>query len=464
MPTSLREAFLAFALELQDNTCPNVEDLLSCDASSADVLIRAVELATREPPLPPSNERIAFGELAQHAHAMMARSSAQHSRGWRRIYTDACIVLAYFDILDYWKMKDTKLAISAIAHLDHAIVIAGAPGDGRLDLVLDLIEGIQSECLSSPTTLRRDLSSVSPQERAVRSIPQGLATAQCPVLRFDTPPSLASFVSRLSQQPFVLPGFLRDWPALNEHPWKSLDYLRAVAGPGRVVPVEVGSDYRSDDWTQKMMPWVDFLDSIGHASSEEHRPVLYLAQHSLFKQFPALRDDIVLPDYVYSSLDPPNNYPHYTPPGNEEQLVLNAWLGPGGTVSPPHTDPFYNFYAQVVGRKTIWLAPPELSSSMYPYSASLAHDAPPSTDEDQPRNPAANHESPSMSNTSRVDVFLSSTEDIVQSKGSFPDFWREVQPVAMQVTLEPGDLLFFPPGWWHAMRSEEMSFSVSMWF
>ncbi|KAJ2987774.1 hypothetical protein NUW54_g9326 [Trametes sanguinea] len=134
---------------------------------------------------------------------------------------------------------------------------------------------------------------------------------------------------------------------------------------------------------------------------------------------------------------------------------------PARTVSPAHTDPFYNFYgahalftfaldrtftpdlAQVVGRKTIWLAPPEASPYMYPYpsvgsSSSLADDT------DHRRNPAANQESPSMSNTSRVDVFATG-DDIRGSKDLFSDFWREVPPMAMQVTLERGDLLFFPP-------------------
>lgn len=69
-----------------------------------------------------------------------------------------------------------------------------------------------------------------------------------------------------------------------------------------------------------------------------------------------------------------------------------------------------------------------------------------------------------MSNTTRVDVFPSSPEELEKSHAEFPDFWDWVVPAAMSVTLEPGDLLFFPPGWWHAMRSEEMSFSVSMWF
>lgn len=69
-----------------------------------------------------------------------------------------------------------------------------------------------------------------------------------------------------------------------------------------------------------------------------------------------------------------------------------------------------------------------------------------------------------MSNTSRVDVFPDTAETEQGSRNEFPAFWKEVPLKAMCVTLEPGDVLFFPPGWWHAMRSEETSFSVSMWF
>lgn len=76
------------------------------------------------------------------------------------------------------------------------------------------------------------------------------------------------------------------------------------------------------------------------------------------------------------------------------------------------------------------------------------------------KNTAANTINPSMSNTSQVDVFSS----IEQSLDAHPQFWEKVVPHAVSATLEPGDLLFFPPEWWHAMRSEEKSFSVSMWF
>jgi ribosomal protein L16 Arg81 hydroxylase len=64
-----------------------------------------------------------------------------------------------------------------------------------------------------------------------------------------------------------------------------------------------------------------------------------------------------------------------------------------------------------------------------------------------------------MSNTSRIDVFSASNET-----ESRPEFWKNVPPVAMVATMGPGDMLYIPPGWWHAMRSESESFSVSIWF
>lgn len=116
---------------------------------------------------------------------------------------------------------------------------------------------------------------------------------------------------------------------------------------------------------------------------------------------------------------------------------------------------FTRLKAQVVGRKTIWLAPPTsgVTKAMYPYP-------PPSvtSDTERTRNPAENLLAPSMTNTAQVDVFSD------QDKEKFPLFWQDAVPEALSATLEPGDVLIFPPGWWHAMRSEETSFSLSIWF
>ena len=40
----------------------------------------------------------------------------------------------------------------------------------------------------------------------------------------------------------------------------SLDYLRQVAGP-RTVPVELGSRYTDEEWSQKLMTVSEFIDN-----------------------------------------------------------------------------------------------------------------------------------------------------------------------------------------------------------
>ena len=245
----------------------------------------------------------------------------------RRLYTDACILRSVYDTTT--PTPDSSAVAQAVEHLDRAIIVAGAAGPGRHDLILDLIQRIQSEHMS---LLRLSpLPDVSLSASAP-SVPVPVVAARHQVPRFDTPPSLASFQRSIASHPFIVPAHAADWPALNKHPWHSTHYLRTVSGPGRVVPVEVGSDYRTDDWSQKIMGWDDFVTSLTQPSSE----ALYLAQHSLFLQFPNMREDIIVPDYVYSCPNSSESFPDYKPPTNDEQLVLNAWLGPKGTVSPAH--------------------------------------------------------------------------------------------------------------------------------
>lgn len=282
--------------------------------------------------LPPEQAAGFDGFIRDCHNSLTAANNIYRSR---RIYTDACILRSVYDTAT--PAPDSSTLVRAIEHLDRAIIVAGAAGPGRHDLILDLIQRIQSEHMSllRPSPLP-DVS----LSAAASSIPVPVVAARHQVPRFDTPPSLASFQRSIASHPFIVPGHAADWPALNEHPWHSTRYLRTVSGPGRVVPVEVGSDYRTDDWSQKIMRWDDFVTSLAQSSNE----TLYLAQHSLFLQFPSMREDIVVPDYVYSCPDSSGSFPDYKPPTNNEQLVLNAWLGPKGTISPAHVASNFRMY------------------------------------------------------------------------------------------------------------------------
>lgn len=260
-------------------------------------------------------------------------SSSSGALSWRRLYTDACILRSLADVA--FDVTPEARALEAIARLDHAIVIAGAPGEGRIDFILDCIRQLQQTYLPPRPFQPAASSAQAETEEIILEEQVASSSSQIPCI---DPPSLTTFRNLHSQAPFILRGYIKGdsgWSAMDEHPWSSTQYLRSIAGPGRVVPVEVGKDYRDDDWTQKMMNWDDFLDTLD--SPEKPVDVLYLAQHNLMMQFPDLRNDIMMPEYVYSCPEAPIDFPDYTPPGNGEELVINAWLGPKGTVSPAHT-------------------------------------------------------------------------------------------------------------------------------
>lgn len=133
------------------------------------------------------------------------------------------------------------------------------------------------------------------------------------------------------REPALLRGIIDDWPAMQK--WHDPNYLVGLAGE-RTVPVEMGSQYSSDDWSQRLVKFKDFIvDNLSDAPRDETgQKRAYLAQHELFDQIPELRKDIHVPDYVGRTDVNPR---------------IKAWLGPKGTISPLHTDPNHNLLCQV---------------------------------------------------------------------------------------------------------------------
>lgn len=266
----------------------------------------------------------------ERAYREMSSLPLSASLCWRRLYTDACLFGALSRVSNSVKSNEAA-ATEAVAALDRAIIIAGAPG--RLDVIYKLIKDIQDNHL---TLVPLKLSPGHSVQRPITGMYHSdtfSATVPC----IHPPPSV--FGKAWCEKPFVLRsyGCVQNWKALNS--WDSINYLRSAGGPGRIVPVEVGKDYRTEEWTQRLMSWDTFLQSLDFPEhpTQPQSEVLYLAQHNLLIQFPSLEGDIGIPEYVYTCPDPPSCYPAYQPPGNMDQLVINVWLGPRGTISPAHT-------------------------------------------------------------------------------------------------------------------------------
>jgi len=68
-----------------------------------------------------------------------------------------------------------------------------------------------------------------------------------------------------------------------------------------------------------------------------------------------------------------------------------------------------------------------------------------------------------MGNTSRIPIFNKSNTP--PSRTEFPKFYAEALPESLEEVLDEGDMLVFPPGWWHALRQEGgAGWGVSFWY
>lgn len=394
--------------------------------------------------------------------------------------------------------KDEDWIAEVVRTLDMAVIMAG--GVGREYLIENLLSALQMHINSHPSAL-------APSRKRPKLLPnpidendeddddddlstspaRGISVPQitCPVPTRASPPSMLAFESHMRQDgrsgggPLVIRGAMEHWPAMGEQPWRSQRYLmRCTFGGRRLVPVEVGRSYTDEGWGQRILTFGVFMSEYlmrkeheygGHeggkeeAQGTEGTKIGYLAQHDLFAQIPSLRNDICIPDYCYTTPPPLPTLLHsqkrQTPQLSEP--LLNAWLGPAGTISPLHTDPYHNILCQVVGRKYVRLYSPDQTEKLYPRGMEQGGVV-------------------DMSNTSQVnDVEVEDFKEVnakvveAQEKGNearlggnnedknFPLF----RTASYQETiLNEGECLYIPAGWWHYVRSLTVSFSVSFWW
>ena len=153
----------------------------------------------------------------------------------------------------------------------------------------------------------------------------------------------------------------------------------------------------------------DFVDLV-RTAGETNDFYMVANNHSLDQgNMRALLNELNFPDGI---LDRANA---------EKRIFL--WFGPAGTITPLHHDTCNVLFAQIYGRKLVTLIPSWETHLMYN----------------------------SIGVYSEVDCEHPDLEN-------YPLF-RETS--RMQVVLEPGQMLFIPVGWWHHVRSLDISISVS---
>ncbi|CAI5451355.1 unnamed protein product [Caenorhabditis angaria] len=146
-----------------------------------------------------------------------------------------------------------------------------------------------------------------------------------------------------NQKPVIIRNFAKNMNAFDK--W-SFEFLLSELH-SRTFPVEIGSKYSDENWSQKMMSFSDFLKN-------EENETVYLAQHRIFDQVPSLKEDLIIPDVCFLTEE------------NPENIDINMWCGPSGTVSPLHTDPRNNVFVQIFGSKIVKMVDPKESEFVYP--------------------------------------------------------------------------------------------------
>lgn len=381
---------------------------------------------------------------------------------WRRLYEDASLSKAVSMLREeserineaFWTMRTPAKAESVrvssewltelVTVLDRGITLTGAPG--RAGLFEDVLQQLQNH-------IEDEQDESIPK---VIDVPRGWAPtfeSQHKIPKSKKPVDFEAFQVYLNDttSPIIIPGVMEAWPATSL--WRNPSYLlRVTLGGRRMVPVEVGKSYLDAGWSQRMMPFKDFMKDFLLSKSPED--VGYLAQHDLFAQIPALKNDIAIPDYCYTSPPPPSKAAARTAgldsAGHLDEPMLNAWFGPKGTRTPLHTDPYHNILCQVVGYKYVRLYKPSERAKLYPCG------------EDD--------NGIDMSNTSQVDVSHWRTHiwddriDLDAQRAEHLKFPLFGQAKYVEGILGPGESLYIPLGWWHYVESLSTSFSVSFWW
>jgi hypothetical protein len=251
--------------------------------------------------------------------------------------------------------------------------------------------------LESHANILADLAALSPQTRTIERKPQ--------ISRADF---LENYYSK--NVPLLFTDIAKNWTALSL--WNP-EYLKENYGN---VEIEVQADRNSDrlyemniDQHRRKMLMGEYINDVVNGGETNN---YYMVANNGNIEKTALRglvEDIEI-------------FPEYLDAQNINGTTF-FWFGPAGTITPLHHDPVNLMFTQVYGRKVWKIIPPYYTHLLYNYRGVF----------------------------SEVDC-------------ENPDY--EMYPLfqnvpIIEVTLNPGDTIFIPVGWWHTVKSLDISISMS---
>lgn len=217
-------------------------------------------------------------------------------------------------------------------------------------------------------------------------------------------------------RPLLIADGAQSWPATRK--WSS-PYLRQIIGDSRVALRynDAGIfDYNRQDPQGRVNSVNVSVDEAISLIQSTDIPRHYIQQQGIRKCFPELAPDIAVPSLVTS----------------RHTVLENLWFGAQFCKTPLHYDLADNLFSQIVGRKRVLLFAPHKSDCLYP-AVGQTH-----------------------AHCSRVNVFDPDPQE-------FPLFQQALPPDA-EIVLQPGNMLYIPYRWWHAIESLDVSISVSIWW
>ena len=232
-----------------------------------------------------------------------------------------------------------------------------------------------------------------------------------------------------ANQPAVIRSLVSGWPSVDHGRASDEDLCRYFESLYSGTPVytiaaapEAGGrffysdDLRGLNFNRGQVPLVQVLGQLLAQAGQDNG-------HAIAVQSLSVRD--VLPGYE-------GQHPM---PLLDETVPATMWIGSAGKVAP-HYDVHRNIACVVAGRRRFTLFPPEQVANLYPGPILGAPGGVP---------------------ISLVDIW---NPDLAR----FPRY-AQARDAAMEVLLEPGDAIYIPSLWWHAVESlESFNVLVNYWW